>query len=236
MMLVLVPWQNACAVEPDWSDYNALLAAHIYPGIRNGINLHLVDYSAWEQDVHWLKVLKMLADFDLAQLHGKDEKLAFWINAYNILAIHMVLEHKPANSIRDIGNWLLTVWKKDAGIVSGHIRTLHEIEHEFLRPMAEPRIHFAIVCASISCPDLRKAAYHSENLATVLNEQYQAFISNQGKGVRLNGNTIYISRIFDWFKEDFAASGGVAGWLPEGSEKAKRRIVYLDYDWSLNRG
>ncbi len=235
LLVLLSPLQNADATEPDWSDYDALLATHVDPGTRNGINLHLVDYSAWKHDKHWPILLKKLADFKLAQLNGKDEKLAFWINAYNIMAIHMVLKYEPVNSIRDIGNWLSPVWKKNVGIIAGRMRTLHEIEHEILRPMSEPRIHFAIVCASVSCPDLRKTAYRSENLTSALQKQHQAFISNPGKGARLIGDTIHISKIFDWFEKDFTAGGGITAYLPQGLGPTFKHVKYLRYDWSLNK-
>jgi hypothetical protein len=234
LILAFYPWQNASAVEPDWSDYNALLAAHVYPETRNEVNLHLVDYSAWKRDKHWPKVLKMVEYFQLEQLQGKNEKLAFWINAYNIMAIQMILKHNPANSIRDIGNWLKPVWKKDAGIVAGKMRTLHEIEHLILRPMTEPKIHFAIVCASVSCPDLRKIAFDGKTIINALHEQHQSFISNPGKGTRLDGKAMYISKIFDWFEEDFAASGGIRTYLPKDSAGTFKSITYLSYDWSLN--
>ncbi|MDQ6987456.1 MAG: DUF547 domain-containing protein [Mariprofundaceae bacterium] len=225
------------AAEPDWQPYAALLHDHVHAGERNNIRLNLVDYNAWANDKHWPALLAALRDFNTDKLTDRNEKLAFWINTYNILAIKMVIDHAPLASIRDVGSFFSPVWKKTAGIIAGKQRSLHEIEHEILRSMGEPRIHFAIVCASVSCPDLRMQAYRAATLDAQLNDQTRRFLNTPGKGMKISGNNIYISKIFDWFADDFTASGGVDAFVRKyRTEKplTTDSLTYLDYDWSLN--
>jgi len=104
-----------------------------------------------------------------------------------------------------------------------------------LRKMAEPRIHFAIVCASVSCPDLRYEAYQAEHLDAQLNEQAASFLSNTGKGAQLLHGELSLSSIFKWFSDDFDQVGGVLSFVKKHSVIQVKEISdYLDYDWSLN--
>lgn len=114
-----------------------------------------------------------------------------------MLAIKTVLDHWPLQSIRDAGSFFSPVWKKPAGMVAGKVRSLHEIEHDILRAMHEPRIHFAIVCASVSCPDLRPEAYNAAQLDDQLDDQATIFLSRQQKGLRIEANGVQLSKIFD---------------------------------------
>ena len=129
-------------------------------------------------------------------------------------------------------------------MIAGKMRTLNEIEHEILRKMDEPRIHVAIVCASVSCPDLRSEAYTVDKLDSQLDDQLRLFLVNTEKGLRVDTKKgrIYLSSIFKWFKEDFESKGGVRKYLapyaPESTKAAlknnKLSVYYLDYDWDLN--
>ncbi|MDD9823747.1 MAG: DUF547 domain-containing protein [Gammaproteobacteria bacterium] len=174
------------------------------------------------------------------------ERLAFWINAYNVLAIDMVVRHAPPQSIRDIGSLLRPVWRRPAGMAAGRTRTLHEIEHEILRPMGEPRVHGAIVCASLSCPSLSRVPYRPETLDAQLDDGMRRWLADSRKGLRVDrkAQTLYLNPVFRWFASDFDATGGVpafvlrhapadaAAWLRMRS--VPPRIRYLDYDWRLN--
>jgi len=225
------------AASPNWQAYAALLHDHVHAGKVDNIRLNLVDYKAWANDKRWPALLATLRDFDTAKLTNRNEKLAFWINTYNILAIKVVIDHAPLKSIRDAGSFFSPVWKKPAGMIAGKQRSLHEVEHEILRTMGEPRIHFAIVCASVSCPDLRREAYRAATLDAQLDDQTRRFLNTPGKGMKISGNNIYISKIFDWFADDFTASGGVDAFVRKyRTEKplATDSLTYLDYDWSLN--
>jgi hypothetical protein len=224
------------AEEPDWRDYAALLAAHVKAGERFGMTLNLVDYRALAADAHYAAALAALENFPLAKLAGTREQLAFYINAYNLLAIRMVVDDQPLASIKDVGNLLWPVWKREAGRLGSAAVTLDDVEHH-LRSLHEPRIHFAIVCASLSCPDLRNEPFLAATLEAQLDDQASRFLANPGKGLRLTGDTAHVSKIFDWFGEDFAAQGGVANFiarfhaLPAGIKLE----ADVDYDWRLNR-
>lgn len=220
--------------------WDALLAAHTREvpdaaGVR-------VDYGALRREPRWPALLESLAG--AAPPEEAAARLAFWINAYNVLAIDVVVKGRPAESIRDLGSLLRPVWKRPAGSVAGRSATLDEIEHEILRPLGEPRIHAAIVCASVSCPSLRREAYRGEHLEAQLEDAVRRFLADPRKGSRLEADGLRLSPIFDWFARDFAARGGVRAYLeprlPEASARALRErgtelaLRYFDYDWRLN--
>ena len=228
----------------DFSTWDGLLKKNVVPKTINGVYLNAVDYKKLGHDQAYSKLIKDLEKVSLATLKTKDEKLAFWINVYNIMAAKMVLDHYPVESIKDAGSLFTAVWKKEVGVVAGKARTLNEIEHEILRKMGEPRIHVAIVCASVSCPDLRGEAYTADKLHDQLNDQMHRFLENAEKGLRVDTKKgrVYLSSIFKWFKEDFDAKGGVRNYLaphaPQSAKAAlknkKLSVYYLDYDWDLN--
>ena len=205
-----------------------------------------VDYPAIAASADWDRLVESLETTDLATLRTRDEKLAFWINAYNILAIDLVAKHYPVESIRDIGSLFSPVWKRPAGVVDGRTVTLDEIEHEIVRPMGEPRAHAVVICASTSCPALPRKPLHVATLDAQLDAAMRDWIADPGKGLAIDrqANTIRLSKIFDWFDEDFEADGGVLafvtpyapeadrGWLQENGKRA--RVVYFDYDWDAN--
>lgn len=219
----------------DWSDYAALLQRHLSNGEKNGVQLTLVDYPGIAADPLYPRVLKRLASQPRDALVSREERLAFYINAYNVMAIKMVVDHWPLSSIKKAGSLLRPVWKKPAGTVAGETLTLDQIEHEILRPMGEPRMHLAIVCASVSCPDLRNESYIADRLEEQLEDQSRRFLNNAGKGVRVENNDVRASKIFDWFDADFQPQGVGAFIrhfrpdLPAGPISAD-----LHYDWSLN--
>ena len=121
---------------------------------------------------------------------------------------------------------------------------MNEIEHEILRKMDEPRIHVAIVCASVSCPDLRLEAFKADSLNEQLNDQMKMFLQSSEKGMRIdkNNNRVYLSSIFKWFEDDFESRGGVLKFISNyvSPETAKELsdfridVSYLDYNWSVN--
>jgi len=236
LSILLLPTLSS-ASEPDWSGYAHLLQRYVHLGEKNDIALNLVDYQALAADPAWTKTLSSLAQFNPEQLASAAEKLAFWINTYNILAIKVVLDHWPLQSIRDAGSFFSPIWKEPAAIVGGKMRTLNEVEHQILRPMGEPRIHFAIVCASVSCPDLKATPYRAATLDKQLHDQAERFMTQAQKGVQIQTKSIHISKIFDWFKDDFQAQGGVMPFIRNYNKNINPEIQqpsYLNYDWSLN--
>ena len=228
--------QHVAAVEPDWREYDQLLTQYVSPGVLAGVALNQVDYDGLARDPRFTNVVNMIAAFPVAQLSNPDETLAFYINVYNVLALNMVTENLPVQSIKDIGNLFRPVWKRPAGMVGGQQVTLHVVEHEILRTLNEPRIHFAIVCASVSCPDLRVEAYVAGRLNSQLDDQCRNFLNNSDKGLRETTNKLEVSKICKWFEEDFDSQGGIASFIRRYRKlPASVRIdPAIDYNWSLN--
>ncbi len=214
-------------------------------------DLGRVNYQRWKAEgADVLRAwLESLADVDLADFTDADARLALWLNAYNAIAISQVLEVYPIASIRPkvlgIPNWLsfLDFFTRSNTIVGGKKYSLNQIEHAILRPeFAEPRIHFALVCASVGCPLLRRGAYFPESVRTQLEADASRFIHNPDK-VRYDAQkkTLYLSKIFKWYEEDFVKAAGsvaeyVGGYLgPEAAVGDGWAIVFLPYDWNLNR-
>ena len=224
------------AFEKDWS---GLMQDNVSEGQRDGVPLHLVDYQHIKSDPRFVRVIAELKTFDPNALHTKSEKLAFWINAYNIAAVKVVVENNPPKSIRDVGGLMSSVWKKQAIIIGGKSFSLDQIENNKVRPMGDPRIHFAIVCASVSCPDLRAEAYSAELLDAQLDDQAAKFLQNEVKGFRIEGDKkiVSVSSIFKWFKKDFGGEKGVLAFLSRhsGKEMSGYSIHYLPYNWNLNK-
>ena len=226
--------------------YAKLLSAHVRPGTVSGIRLMLVDYRAVKADPLYAEALGALARAEPTALARERDRLAFWINAYNLLAIKAVVDQYPTASIRDGGSFLRPIWKRRIGEVGGAEYSLDEIEHGILRKrFREPRVHFAIVCASLSCPDLRAEPYGAAALEAQLDEQTARFLANPTKGLETgpDGRTARVSSIFRWFAADFSAGGGVAAFIRAKAGPdvvgyirllTDASLAYLDYDWSLN--
>ncbi|GJL63621.1 MAG: DUF547 domain-containing protein [Nitrospirales bacterium] len=241
-VVVVVIAQPAWAF--DFSKWDDLLKKYVAEATIDGVNIHAVDYQKLGKDPDYGALVKDLETVSLANVKTKQDKLAFWINVYNVMAVKIVLDHYPVESIKDAGSFFQAVWKKDVGTVGGKTRTLNEIEHGILRKLGEPRIHMAIVCASVSCPDLRKEAYTVKQLDAQLDDQVRKFLANTDKGLRVDSKKkqVYLSSIFKWFKEDFAPKGGVISFITpfapddvQGTLKSgSPRVVYLDYNWNLN--
>jgi hypothetical protein len=209
-----------------------------------------VDYTGWKQssdDIRRLdEYLAALSRDDDARKATSAERLAFWINAYNAVTVRGILREYPTTSIQ---NHVARVWGynfwRDLNLIVGDRRySLGEIEHSILRRMNEPRIHFAIVCASRGCPRLPNEAYLAERLEEQLSRNTLAFFADPTKcSVDAEQNELRLSPILDWFAADFGASTPavlqrIAPWLPESAQVAAKsngvRVTYLDYDWNLN--
>ena len=174
-----------------------------------------------------------------------EERIAFWINAYNAFTIRLILDHYPVGSIRRIG-WLpLAAFREKfipvPGLRGGDV-SLQEIENEALRgAFREPRVHFALVCASKSCPELRREAYRGAALEAQLDDQARRFLADPSKN-RVDGaaRKLFLSSIFKWYRGDFEEAAGtlqayVAPYLDTaGADIAGFELSFLDYDWSLN--
>ena len=177
----------------------------------------------------------------------REQRLAFWINAYNAFTIRLVLDHYPLSSIRSIGFLPLAAFRtKFIPLGAGRTRmSLNDIENKILRQQfQDARIHFAIVCASKSCPTLRSEAYRSSALDQQLDEAARAFLDDPSKNRwEPVSRTLYLSSIFTWFRDDFEREAKtlpafVGRYLRQSDRAAldsgNVRVVFLDYDWSLN--
>ncbi len=205
-----------------------------------------VDYRALRGAADWKRLLASVESSDPEKLGSRAAKIAFWSNAYNILTIDTVVRNYPLESIKDVGSFFRPVWGHEAGKIGARAVSLGEIEHEILRPMGEPRIHAAIVCASISCPPLQREPFTEENLDAQLDAALRTWLAEPRKGIRIDrrSNTVHLSKVFDWFEKDFEAAGGVIAfvspyvsdsdrsWLEKNA--ANLDLEYLHYDWGLN--
>ena len=159
-------------------------------------------------------------------------KKAYWINAYNAFTVQLIIENYPVRSIKDL--W--RPWNQSFIEIDGEKITLNTIEHKILRPMGDPRIHFAIVCASQSCPKLLKHAYEPNTLDDQLNNSTADFINDPLKN-NINKSAVKISKIFKWFKSDFPKKEAFIDFLNSYSKiriLEQSDIDYLNYNWKLN--
>jgi hypothetical protein len=204
-----------------------------------------VDYRSLKTSRDWKRLVSQVHAAEPSSW-TREEKLAFWINAYNILAIDLVQDHYPITGIKQIGSFFSPVWDLEIATIEGRKISLGVIEHEILRKMDEPRIHAAIVCASVSCPPLARSPFHPTSLDADLSAAMRRWLADRKKGIAIDrpGRIIRLSKVFDWFEEDFESGGGVlvslapyldaddAAWILEEGPNAS--IRYFGYDWSLN--
>lgn len=243
LALLGAPSANATQEHEYLMPYATLLSAYVQAGEKQGIKATLVDYAAWGKDPLHSKAMQALRRIDPASLSGR-EKMAFWINAYNLLTIDLIVQTAETQSIKNQGSLFRNVWKSHVWVVYGRRYTLDEIEHKILRPMGDPRIHFAINCASLSCPDLLAEPYIAASLHSQLEAQTRDFLRNPNKGVSVAASGFKVSKIFKWFAEDFhddrqTDSGGEAGavrfiHLYQEKTSGQTLVGYLDYNWRLN--
>lgn len=207
----------------------------------------LVDYNGIAKDPRFSQYVKSL---ESARIEGlsREARLAFWINAYNALTIDKVIRDKPKKSVRETfipGVWTSTkFFTSREHLVAGKRMSLDEIEHGILRKrFKDPRVHFALVCASRGCPRIPRAAYSEANVQDMLDAVTRAYL-NSTRGLRIDRaeNTLYLSKIFDWFGDDFIEKSGsildfIRPYLGEEALKflnGKPTVAFIDYNWALN--
>lgn len=213
--------------------YDGLLKSYVAPTSSDNINYNGVNYDDWSKDSRHAQALKLLLSEDPKSRTGDAQK-AFWINAYNFLTIDLIIREAERDSIKNLGGVFSSPWKSNSWTIYETDYTLDYIENKILRPMGDARIHFAINCASISCPDLRTKAYRGENLNKQLDDQVRITLKNTGKGLLIDGDVIYASKIFDWFSEDFN-NGDTKSWIKNFTPiNPNAKLKFMNYDWSLN--
>jgi hypothetical protein len=229
-----------------------LLEKHVKV-VRGGVASE-VDYKGLQGErVELKKYLKELSGVGQKEFDSwtRDQQLAFLINAYNAFTLELILENYPVKSIRKIGGFLQSPWKIQFVKLLGKKISLDDIEHGLIREKGvydEPRIHFAVVCASIGCPALQNRAFTAENLEEMLETGMVKFLSDKTRN-RFNDEDkeFEVSKIFKWYGDDFNNKyGSVNGLLKKYAEYLVEKkkdlavavkttdIDYLDYDWNLN--
>lgn len=168
----------------------------------------------------------------------KDQQLAFWINAYNGFTIELIIRKYPVKSIKDIGSFFSSAWSIKFITLFGKEMSLDDIEHKNIRKkFKEPRIHFAVNCASFSCPSLYQEAFTANQIDAQLNDAAQNFILNTKKNYyNKKEKTLYLSKIFKWYGADFNANyKGHLNYIRKFIKAPENAAVeWIDYDWSLN--
>ena len=229
----ILPVSGAQSV--DNTIYARLLAAHVTDSGN-------VDYAGFKKDEALLdQYLEILSRTMVADL-SRDEQFAFYVNAYNAFTIKLILTRYPGiTSIKETGGLFSTPWKKKFIRLDGKKVSLDYIEHEVLRPVfKDARVHFAVNCATKSCPPLLNQPFEPDGLDRQLERVTRDFVN--GGGVRIKDGSVYLSKIFDWFKGDFN-NDPLAFVTRYASGRLKEKLTalgpdisvkYQDYDWSLN--
>jgi len=201
-----------------------------------------VDYRQLTQDPDRLSTyLATLSSVSQQQFNGftKPQQLAFLINAYNGYQLKLVIDNYPIGSIKDVGNFFRSPWDIEFFQLFGDDASLNLIEHGMIREQFnEPRIHFAVNCASISCPPLQRVAFQAVQLDEQLEAATVNFLNDESVNrVDPNSNRLLVSKIFDWYGEDFDDVTAFILSKMQGVESSNQafKLDYLDYDWGLNQ-
>jgi len=259
LAILAVPTAWADALKPvafDHERWGRLLAAYVHP-VNDG-KTTVVDYQGLKSNQQDLKrYLSALSSVSEAQFNqgAKQDQLAFLINAYNAWTVELVLTSWPdIESIKDLGGFFSSPWSKEFVTLLGKTRTLDDIEHRLIRNSGrynDPRIHFAVNCASIGCPDLRAEAYDGSRLDQQLDEQTALFLEDRSRN-RVEGDVLKLSPIFKWYREDFEKNWhgfnrledfllahanhlGLSDAMVKKLNNGDADIEFLDYDWRLNK-
>lgn len=223
--------------------------------LRDYVHSGKVDYPELCKDDRLEAYIGQLAETNPDTIASKKAKLAFWLNAYNAFTLKVICDHYPVESINDlhfgglyIGTLLKkTIWDEEFVVVNHQKISLNHIEHGVIRALfKDPRAHFALVCASVSCPPLRSEAYEKDKLDEQLDDQGRVFFGQTNKNrFEIDKKRAYLSKILDWFSDDFGENDQdvllyIVQFLPDylaaaiKAEPHNWKIKHTRYDWSLN--
>jgi hypothetical protein len=226
----------------DHSAWDQLLGRYL---IKTNNDVNRFAYKAVSNDDHdKLKAyIASLANTKIGS-YNRNEQQAFWINLYNALTIGVILQHYPVNSIRDISSGLFSSgpWTKDLVTVEGETLTLDDIEHRILRPIwKDPRLHYAVNCAAIGCPNLQSQAFTASNTETMLEKAASEFVNHPRAAKVMNSGKLQVSSIYTWFGDDFGGEQGVLAHLRQYADPVLSSVLKDiteingdQYDWNLN--
>ncbi|ANH59053.1 DUF547 domain-containing protein [Dokdonia donghaensis] len=207
--------------------FNDLLKAYVSPTGN-------VDYNGFKSN--WGKLrnyIKLLGEQTPTDAWSQEEKLAYWMNAYNAMTIDLILRHYPLESIKDIKNpWDQRFWKLEDSWYN-----LNQIEHNILRKMGDARIHFGINCASFSCPPLLNEAFTAASVDDQLDKLARNFINDSSRNT-ITTERVEVSKIFSWFAKDFKTEGSLIDYLNKYATtpiSPSAKVRYKTYDWTLNK-
>ena len=209
----------------DWQqDYAALLKKYVTPdGVR---------YAAWKNNGEDMAAIQRIVDGIAAQTKGND--LAFYINAYNAWILHEALAKYPTKSVKDA---LFTFFTAPRITVAGEKMSFNHLEKDIIRSrFHEPRVHFALNCASRSCPPLLSEPFNERSLDGQFEKLARGFV-NSDRGVLVTKDGVELSKIFDWYKEDFGGASGEIAFINKRRAKPippDAKISYQEYNWNLN--
>lgn len=242
LVWVLITMTPAQAQAPDPAPFDRLLQRYVSTG-TDGVNR--VDYRAWRSSPADRAALDaFIAAHEAARPSqlARQAQFAFWANLYNAVTLDVVLEAYPVSSIRQIRPTILATgpWRMERVTVEGRALSLDDIEHRIMRPIfRDPRVHYAVNCASIGCPNLQREAFRGAQLDAQLDAAARAFIASD-RGVRITSQGLRLSRIYQWFAEDFGSEERLRDHLARYAADAKQldirrqRISGYDYNWELN--
>ncbi|MGB4864448.1 MAG: DUF547 domain-containing protein [Hyphomicrobium sp.] len=233
-------------VAIDHSAWSKLLATYV---VASPDAINRVRYADFKRD-GYARLKQYIKDLEAVEVSSlaRREQMAFWANLYNAKTIDIVLDAYPVKSIKDIslGGGLLAVvtggpWKAKVVTIAGARLSLDDIEHGILRPVfKDPRVHYAVNCASIGCPNIMREAFNATTLDAQLDAGARAYV-NHRRGFAVTGGGLTASSIYDWFASDFGDEAGVLAHArtyaaPPLKQKLERisEISGYDYDWSLN--
>lgn len=234
--------QQATFAEADntfWGGYqdilNSAVTVNTFMSIDGKFSHASVDYEKMKTNPELQeKIRDQLKKLKTVKApEGEKHKLAFWINAYNFFTIVDVVHNYPITSMKKIG------WKNKHHQVEGTLYNLDDIEHNIIRPLADPRIHFAINCASVGCPSLKAEIFDGNQIDTQLDKVVANALKNP-LHLRMINNKLNTTQLFKWFSKDFETGGykGVADFInrfaPERLRNAHQIEKKIKYDWNLN--
>jgi hypothetical protein len=243
-IILLLSIQGCTAVTTPTSTADPI-SHSIWDGLlkKHVDNKGFVNYAGFKKDQAQLKkYLTMVEKNAPAKSWSKDEELTYWINAYNAFTIQLILDNADKNitSIKDIGSkikipFVNTPWDVKFINIGGDKMDLNNIEHGIIRKkFKEPRIHFALVCAAMSCPPLRNEAFTAKNLDKQLQDQGEKFINDASKN-KITPNSIKVTKILDWYGGDFNKSKvDIVNDYSKTKVNKDATVSYMDYNWALN--
>jgi hypothetical protein len=240
-------WKKSDETSDDRIDYttwDAFLDRYL---AVDGDGVHRLDYASVTDDDKFamFAYLDSLQAVDVTAL-ARDEQLAFWVNLYNMKTVDIILDHYPVETIRDIDfgrNFASGPWDEKVVTIEGRDLSLNNIEHGIIRPVFnEPRIHYALNCAAVGCPNLQERAFRRQDLDAMMDGAARAYVNDQRGVTFASSGKPILSSIYNWFASDFGGSeAAILDHVRQYAEpyllarlEGQNKVGDYRYDWSLN--